>query len=333
MSKKNKVSIIVPVYNGENTIQRCIESILNQSIKNFDLYIVNDGSSDNTNNVIDKYSSIHNVHIINQDNQGVSKARNVALELVNTEYVAFVDSDDYVDYNYLKNLVSSIEKYKVDLVIEGFKKIGNEKVYLRWEQGVYSSRKLIEILLNEKGPQGYLWNKLFKVDIIKNNNLKFDRNIHMAEDLLFCIKYVSKINDGVVLNNCDYNYVYTENSLSNTASILNKNNNYKEAYKNYLIALDKIKENIPKKYIECYTDINARICRADIDFMRTMKLNDISLDKSLYKMLKKNAKRKQFFLYKSSIVKTKTKIYFWLTLCFPNVIKKIDTVRFRKMNG
>lgn len=333
MSKKNIVSIIVPVYNGENTIQRCIESILNQSITKFDLYIINDGSSDNTDNIIKKYLNIPNVHIISQDNQGVSKARNVALELVNTKYVTFVDSDDYVDCNYLKNLISGIEKYKVDLVIEGFKKISNEKVYFRWNQGVYLSRKLMEILLNENGPQGYLWNKLFKVNIIKENNLKFDQNIHMAEDLLFCIKYVSKINNGVVLNNCDYNYVYTENSLSNTASILNKNNNYKEAYKNYLMALDKIKENIPQKYIKCYKDINARICKVDIDFMRAMKLNDVSLNKSFYKVIKKDAKRKQLFLYISSIVKAKSKIYSLLSLWFPNIIKKIDTVRFRKMNG
>ena len=95
---KFDVSIIVPVYNGEKYVERCIENLINQTYKNIEIILINDGSTDNTENVLKKYDKYNHVKIINQTNSGVSHSRNVGIENANGEYIWCVDSDDYVEY-------------------------------------------------------------------------------------------------------------------------------------------------------------------------------------------------------------------------------------------
>lgn len=326
-NKKNLLSIIVPVHNGEKTIQKCIDSILQQSINNFTLYIVNDGSTDNTEKVLKKYNDINNVTVINKKNEGVAKARNCALEKVNSEYVAFVDADDYVDKNFLWHLIDGITKSDVDIVISGYNEIkdGVKTISHVFSRAKVDNEMIITDVLKENGIQGYLWNKLFKVKIIKKNHLKFEDNLHMAEDLLFCVNYMSFIKKALILPYHDYNYVQYNDSLSKQASIFNTNDNYEKAYMNYIASLLRIEDVIPEK---CKKVLYARICRTYGDVLRAMKLNN-STNYELYKDIHNKAIREKKYLFASNIISKKQKIYFFATLYFPKLVYQIDKRRFR----
>src|SRR5699024_7704751 len=112
-----KVSIIIPAYNVEDYIEQCIKSVIQQSYSNIEIIVINDGSTDGTRKIIEKYiENNENLVLKNQDNQGQSAARNKGIELSKGEYIMFLDSDDYLSTNTVKNLVSNIEKYEPDLI-------------------------------------------------------------------------------------------------------------------------------------------------------------------------------------------------------------------------
>ena len=119
MTEKNPViSIIVPVYNVEKYLDRCIQSILVQSFKKFELVLINDGSTDNSLKICQKYREEDNrIVLISQPNKGLSAARNTGLENIHGEYVCFIDSDDFVEKNYLRSLYNNLEKNKADISI------------------------------------------------------------------------------------------------------------------------------------------------------------------------------------------------------------------------
>ena len=158
MSNKT-ISIVVPAYNAEKTIKRCLDSIIEQTISNFKVYVVNDGSTDSTAKILDNYKSDRRFNIIHISNSGVSIARNKALGLVETDYVTFIDSDDYVDKNYLQDLIGGFVNEDIDMVATDRKYLNEDLVSLvtlRYDFGIYNASDGINILLNENGPQGYI---------------------------------------------------------------------------------------------------------------------------------------------------------------------------------
>ena len=141
--KNNKVSIIIPVYNCSKFLKKLIDSLKNQTYKNFEVIFINDGSKDNSLSILKKVDDERFI-IIDQKNQGVAVARNNGLKRAKGEYITFVDSDDYIGPKYLEYLVTNIEKYSVDLCVMGFQKFtDNYKVYESY------NLKLIEYLLEK----------------------------------------------------------------------------------------------------------------------------------------------------------------------------------------
>ena len=123
-----KVSIIVPVYNSEKTILRCLDSILNQTYKNIEIIIVDDGSTDNSYNLIkSRLNNDHRIKLIKKENTGVSDSRNNGLEITTGEYVTFIDSDDWIELNLIEKMVEVLEKENVDIVCCNY--------YLNYEDG------------------------------------------------------------------------------------------------------------------------------------------------------------------------------------------------------
>ena len=129
-----KFSIIIPAYNAENSIQKSIDSILNQTYNNYEIIVVNDGSTDNTINLIEKNSKIK---IINQKNLGVSSARNTGIENAKGDFIAFIDADDYIEKNYLEEFNNIIEKYNPDLIICGINESNNSKIFKSFFKNAY----------------------------------------------------------------------------------------------------------------------------------------------------------------------------------------------------
>ncbi len=211
-----KVSIIVPVYNVEKYLERCLEALVNQTLKDIEVIIVNDGSKDGSKAIIDKYEKEYPdiIKAFHTENGGASKARNYALQHVTGEYIGFVDSDDYIEENMYEKLYNKAIKENADIVCCNYyrvkeeqkkfnaKNFGNKKID---KDDVFNKNIYEANLLFDEVP--YLWNKIFKADIIKNNNFKFDNDLRIYEDLLFTYKAFSKANKISRIEDCMYYYI------------------------------------------------------------------------------------------------------------------------------
>ena len=188
------ISVIVPVYNSEKFLDKCIESILNQTFADFEIILVDDGSTDTSGKICDEWAQKdHRIKVIHQQNSGVSVARNNGIATAKGEYIAFVDSDDTVFENYLGLLIKNIHGYdlaigttQMDIVKE------NKSVFLKVSDKSYTLPQFKKNMRRTFCGQ-YInspVNKLFKSQIIKSNNLFFDVSMNLGEDCVFCLSYM-----------------------------------------------------------------------------------------------------------------------------------------------
>lgn len=217
MSKK--VTIIIPVFNAESFIDNCISNVLNQTYKNYEVVIVDDGSVDNTKDIILKKEKANKaIKCINNLRKGVSSARNCGIDNSNGEYIVFLDVDDYISPFYLETLVTMLEVNKSDCAAVSYatdiNKISNE---LNNEIDILDvSNKKYELLVNSKySVGGYVWNKIYKKSVIDKYNIRFDEDISVGEDLLFNFNYFEKAKSVSFKKICLYHYVLNINSAVN----------------------------------------------------------------------------------------------------------------------
>lgn len=220
----DKISIIIPVYNGEKTISKCISSVQSQSYKNLEIVIVDDGSKDNTLKICNNIAlSDERIRIYKKENGGVSSARNLGLTKATGKYVQFIDCDDYIYPEMCATLYRNMQKSKVDLVICGMVRefIFDNKIYtnhitLKTEKccNEYSKNLIFPILYTS----GYLnapVNKLYIRDIIHSHKITFNENISLGEDLIFNLAYLRKTKCFLIIPNTLY-YITAENNTSLT---------------------------------------------------------------------------------------------------------------------
>lgn len=209
-----KVSIIVPVYNSENYLARCIDSILAQKFADFELILVNDGSKDNSGKICNQYAQIDSrIIVIHKENGGVSSARNKGLEIANGEWISFVDSDDTIDNSFYSSLIET--NLDVDLIICGYKEINptsniiNNILYNIPSEQIYNKAEILKHIISSTFTNSNLTNsccsKIYKNSIIKIYSLKFS-NRKRGEDWLFNIEYLQLINTAIYYNQPLYNY-------------------------------------------------------------------------------------------------------------------------------
>ena len=121
------VSVIIPVYNAQEGIKQCIDSLLNQSFTDFEIILINDGSTDNSLEVIKKYAADNDfIRVIDKENEGVAKTRNKGIQLANGKYIVFIDNDDFVDSDYLERFYNEIDQEQLDIVLGGYKRVNQE---------------------------------------------------------------------------------------------------------------------------------------------------------------------------------------------------------------
>ena len=241
---KAKVTVIVPVYNAGEFLNACLDSVLSQTLKSYQIICVNDGSTDNSYEILKKYEN--KITLLQTDKGGASVARNRALELANGTYTLFLDADDTIPENYIESLYQEAKNSKADIVITGFNYIhGSSSIKFKnpLPIGIYKdfSDKLKSLY------NGALWNKLFKTSLIKKNNLTFEEG-RMWEDNLFVVQalYYSKI-VSVVYEPC-YNYRVNEDSVTNNKDL--KQKRIEDARYIYMKTLDFIKEtNLNEKQV------------------------------------------------------------------------------------
>lgn len=208
------ISIIVPIYNSEKYLGRCIDSILSQSFTDFELILVDDGSKDTSPQICDEYASIDKrIRVIHKKNGGVSSARNMGLSAIFGEYFCFSDSDDTVEPNALKLMYEIINNGNFDLVIAGYNRYDESGTKIFGmnpsEVELLSKESALKEMYRPKDGdyQGYLWNKLFRSDIIHQAGLTFNEEIYFNEDRLFITQYICALSRDVAYTRTPvYNY-------------------------------------------------------------------------------------------------------------------------------
>lgn len=216
------ISVIIPCYNIEKYLPGAVESVLKQTFRDFELIMVDDGSTDKSGGLCDQFASQDGrIKVLHIKNNGVSNARNIGLKYANGKYVFFCDGDDYIDHHAFETMVKISEEYKADLLICGYyhesHKIGaDNKVHVDsyptfWNDDIfYPSTKAIRkdlVAIWNKSLMYNVWNKLFRLDIIQAHDIHFSTDLTMGEDLDFINRYFVHCNSFYVLKNCFYHYI------------------------------------------------------------------------------------------------------------------------------
>lgn len=203
------ISIIVPVFNAQKYIKRCVESIKNQSYQDWELILIDDGSKDDSSSICDELKqSDSRIYVVHTINQGASAARNRGLDEATGDFITFVDADDWVEPNHLEVLVNQINS-DVDLCINSFiaDLYYGSRPYqykeVKTQDNIESINAFFTILLQHSQ---FLWNKLFKNNIIEDNHIRFNTSISLGEDNIFILEYLNYIRGLSASSVCTYHY-------------------------------------------------------------------------------------------------------------------------------
>lgn len=294
------VSIIVPVYNCEKYIQQCLTSLMNQTWECIEVIIIDDGSKDSTVEIVKNNCSLDSrIKLYTQSNSGPSVARNNGISKASGEYIAFCDADDNVSKNYIDKLVKVAIKNDYDIVSCGYTDISKYgKVKLN---DFYKGREKLDKdeFVNSvfTGVGGTIWGKIFKSEIIKNNNIKMNPNIYMCEDMIFVLNYVMKCkNYGAISSNL-YNY----NRLNDNSISMKINLQYSD---NLTLVLEEIERILSQnRFKNDYIDniLGERIKNLVITLIMNQHVNKDYCNKQKLDNIKKIINNKYYIRYRDNL--------------------------------
>ncbi len=223
------ISIIVPIYNAEKYLKKCINSILNQSYEDFELLLVNDGSSDQSLIICKEMVTLDNrISVYSQTNHGVSSARNFGIDVAKGDFIVFVDADDWVEKDYLLNLYNKHIETGSDLTISNFKSVFSNN---RIQKSMFFATRIF-YTKNSFNPDDFFdkytfllgnnpFSKLFKTNIIKQNNIYFNKQLKNGEDFIFVLEYALQCKK--ISSVEDYSYCYNQANIGSATKKYNKN--------------------------------------------------------------------------------------------------------------
>lgn len=301
---KDLVSIVVPIYNSEKYLKRCINSILNQTYKNFELILVDDGSKDKSYDICCNFAETDKRIIVKQKiNGGVSSARNLGISSARGEIILFVDADDTVNSKYVEFLVKPLLDSQYDVSICGF-------------LDVFSKKTLKRININNISIEGDIVKDFYKIfalifstcniaykkQIIKNNNLLFDENMRQGEDIFFNIQYFNYVDRAFLIKKYLYNYFHRKNDSLNQKAYYND-------FENYLLRLNILKELLNKRNF-----FNNNKVLADYAIAGVCKFGVLNDGQNSYYNFKNRCKLIMCNLEKKVLFIDKKKQIFWFLL-------------------
>ena len=299
-----KVSIIVPVYNAEKYLDRCINSLKNQTLADIEIILVDDSSTDMSPQICDKAAKEDlRIKVIHKVNEGAGKARNAALKIAGGEYIGFADSDDFVEKEMFETLYNAAREYQCDLVMSGVlfvdgNMFSNEgqvvsKVYFDKDTIFETQEQLKELkmgivgaLPDDADDSKYgmsIWKNLYRNQIIKDNNLKFQSEREMlSEDALFMIDYIECINRASGISKAFYNYCRNEDSISKSYK--------KDRMEKALVFVDEVEKRFKKDissiqyqiYIDRFWQAFCRVlCSQEVMYAKDNNIKYFDLKKRL----------------------------------------------------
>ncbi|MDR6295609.1 glycosyltransferase family 2 protein [Pantoea dispersa] len=216
MNEKTLFSIIIPVYNAQNTIRRTLQSVLNQTFSSYEIIVVNDGSRDNSARILQEFAHYPQVTVLNKINAGVSAARNSGLQQASGEYVLFLDADDWVDDNFLMSFKLNLNAWPAEAVDLMVGNLNDNRIGKVSQAGFFSQQDIPYVLgeLEMSDNIGYLHNKCYRRQIIDDLHLRFMEGVSMSEDLLFNLKFFSCVSNFLITPGAAYHYEDVAGSLS-----------------------------------------------------------------------------------------------------------------------
>lgn len=260
---KIKLSIIIPVYNIEKYIEKCIKSIINQIDSNIELLFIDDGSPDNSNEIINEYINNDNIKLISKKNGGVSSARNLGIRCSRGKYILFIDGDDFVSDNYVKTITESLCEFNGELICFDYY-ITND--YTSKVANLYKNE-----IINVPDHAGFRWylnkdndekikqfclNKVYLSSIIKENNIKFPEGQTVGEDFIFNLEYLEHVKMIKIIDSCLYHYYQRSSSVMRTYNKRYTNDiiSYKERLEiiSYKTKYSISKSELSRLYLKCW---------------------------------------------------------------------------------
>lgn len=291
----NKISVIVPCYNVAKYLPNCFKSLENQTYKNFEIIFINDGSKDDTLDILKKYcEGKENCVLVNQQNKGLSGARNAGLKnMRGGEFVYFFDPDDILSPYILEELVELLSDGKFDLATCDFKRVKDGKKFEKYrlkrtkrKLTTFTKEEAIKKYLSQKLDDFCVWDKLYRADILKENNITFFENCRYAEDTRFNFEYMTKMKKGVVSTNQKlYNYVQRKTSLVHTK--FNENRLHCYFSLNYIVK--KCEENYPE-FLDYAYSIRAMVACEMLWYIKNSKYNNAVAIRQIIDWQTKDAK-------------------------------------------
>lgn len=264
----DKISVIVPVYNVETTVGKCIESILNQTFSDIELIVVNDGTPDKSMEVVEKYKQDKRIKIVNKENAGLPQARKTGFENSTGEYIFFVDSDDWIEPNTLELLYRAIKSANADIAccnIEVDYLNSDRKEYIKAKKtGEFSRHESIRMIHDMNGIFQYAWNKLYCRKVIRENN--FPKGHFIGEDYCTVLAIMENVLKITQIPECLYHYVQNEGSMTKMGF-----------GQTYILAYqwnNKVREKLILKYPDLKREIMSYHILQDMAVLNAMFRND-----------------------------------------------------------
>lgn len=310
-NKNFLVSIIIPVYNTEKFLCECLDTVLNQTYKNLEIILIDDGSIDNSGKICDEYAKIDNrIKVIHQNNQGVSAARNRGICIAKGEWITFVDSDDLIELDYIEVVVKYLQKYSPDILLNSVKRDNiKECELINFKPLIFNKQEalmeLVKGTLFHWGPYASFYNS----QICKKN--KFEPQISYGEDLLFKYNFIKTCNSIVYLPLIKYFYAYREDSACNSYNLYKKIDDLK-------VLRFIIKEEKKGSVISKTLFYNEFIPRLITYVIQAAKSDDLQ-DKEIRKLLQKKIKRILFLNLTNYNISLSNKIKMFICL-FPDIV-------------
>ena len=217
--EKALISIIIPVYKVEKYLEKCIQSVINQTYENLQIILVDDGSPDNCGKICDEYAKKdHRIEVIHKSNGGLSDARNKGLEMAKGEYIGFVDSDDYIEADMYEVLYNLLKQYNADVSICNFYTVSQGKISIKnADNGIneYNRIEILKEILLDKNIQSYAWNKLYKKELFDEIKYPIGKKY---EDIGTTFYLLEKCNKVVVTGKSEYYYINRQDSIINNVT-------------------------------------------------------------------------------------------------------------------
>lgn len=324
------ISIIIPVYNAERYIRRCIESVLSQTYKEIQVILINDGSTDNTLPILEEYSrSDSRIQLINKDNSGVSKTRNIGIDISDGEYIGFVDADDYLEPEMYEKLYNAIKKTAADVACCGYyQDFDTYKYEISVDDSLLADNKTYYELCGTNNILGQYfrqdirsgigdgnWNKLFRKDII--SGIRYDNTLY-CEDVDFQIKVFEKCKKVVCIKEMLYHYV--DNSFSATKKEFN------DSKAGALNVVDDVLNRVLSTYPDIKTQAYAFHLTWYISVLQDLMDNHNSkASKYYYKIIRNKIRQNSKFYFQNKYSKRLDQFY--LVACVMGIVRA--AIQFR----